>query len=330
MPRRRAFTLIELLVVIAIIAVLIGLLLPAVQQIRAAAARLKCQNNLKQLALATHNYHDAVGRFPPGLERVGDNGRHTTLFVELLPNVEQDALYRSWDFAVPMNNLQGGTGSRAATMLSILLCPVDDYNQNPVFAGGNAYASLTSYAGNGGTRSMIPANARADGMFFMTGALALPRPNARAVKMADVHDGLSNTLMLGERVHVDGNWDSWLSAPITPPPSPPLQSVSTFGVWAGVGIDAIADVTLSTYVTINYGQPWPYVPPLPPLPPPPVPWDSFVASYEARRSAFGSKHGRGANFALGDGSVRWVKQTIELSIYQALSTRSGGETAQIE
>src|SRR5262245_12036507 len=126
---RRGFSLIELLVVIAIVAVLIGLLLPAVQKVRAAAAGVQCLNNLKQIALAAHNCHNATGQFPVGVRlpvMVGDRPTGgTNLWVELLPYFEQDNLYRKWDYYDNRNNVAGGRNATQAQVIKILLCPAD-------------------------------------------------------------------------------------------------------------------------------------------------------------------------------------------------------------
>src|SRR5580698_3502048 len=132
--RRSAFTLIELMVVIAIIAVLIGMLLPAVQKVREAAACAQCRNNLKQVALAAHSYHEANGYFPPGVAQPGPDGRYTSVFVELLPYFEQTAIAARWDFSNPNNDF-GGQGSLAATVLPMLICPSQPVSQNPANFG---------------------------------------------------------------------------------------------------------------------------------------------------------------------------------------------------
>jgi prepilin-type N-terminal cleavage/methylation domain-containing protein len=133
---RRGFTLIELLVVIAIIAILIGLILPAVQQVRAAAARLQCQNHLHQLNVATHNFigsHD--GFLPVGVGQPGADGRNTNVFVELLPYLEQDNLHARWDFTNYSANF-GGDGSPASAALSLFVCPAQSSQPNPIPLGG--------------------------------------------------------------------------------------------------------------------------------------------------------------------------------------------------
>ncbi|MFO0930863.1 MAG: DUF1559 domain-containing protein, partial [Gemmataceae bacterium] len=173
MKRRQAFTLIELLVVIAIIAILIGLLLPAVQKVREAAARMQCSNNLKQLGIAAHAYHGDYGAFPPGVHQLSfaaaPKYRGVTLFVHLLPYLEQDNLARNWDRTDPLTNTTGGATSRTATVLKGLLCPSDTIGQNPIDGGSGRWYALTSYGGNGGTRSYDPQFASNDGLFFVTG-----------------------------------------------------------------------------------------------------------------------------------------------------------------
>jgi prepilin-type N-terminal cleavage/methylation domain-containing protein/prepilin-type processing-associated H-X9-DG protein len=330
--RRAAFTLIELLVVIAIIAILIGLLLPAVQKVRAAAARIKCSNNLKQIALAAHNYHSTYDRFPQGYDQPGggQGERKSSVFVELLPFYEQDNLYHIWDFFAPTANREFGTTARAATVLPVLLCPVDRLGANPVQLTGNRYAAITSYGGNGGTRAYRPPFATADGVFHTTGPSSFPRPNQKPVRLADVTDGASNTLLFGERYHGDGNWDAWLAAPLMPPPTPALQAMGTYGYWAPAGPFGIVDVTLSGHAAINYGTPVGYSLPPPPLMPPPVPWTDYEGNHDLRLAAYGSGHSGGANFALADGSVRFLRDTLPIDTLRALSTRANGEVVSAD
>lgn len=169
-PRRRGFTLIELLVVIAIIAVLIGLLLPAVQKVRTAAARATSQNNLKQLALALHNYESANGRLPGMQASTGPYGNSFgfSVHAQLLPYIEQENLHRLVDFRQPLFTgvwpvsltLNPAQAPAAATVVKLFLCPAD--GQEPLFttnAGGGVHAG-TNYvvnlgSGRGGSTAHI-------------------------------------------------------------------------------------------------------------------------------------------------------------------------------
>src|SRR5262249_29744418 len=161
--RRRGFTLLELLVSIAIIGVLLALLLPAVQKVREAANRILCANNLRQIALATINYHDTYGKFPTGGRvpvYVGDRPTGgTNLWVELLRYFEQDNLYKEWDFCDNRNNVAGGRNAITAHVIKLLLCPSDPLPETVTqLTGGVAppwshgFYGMSSYGGNAGTR----------------------------------------------------------------------------------------------------------------------------------------------------------------------------------
>ena len=221
--RDSGFTLVELLVVIAIIGILIALLLPAVQAAREAARRTQCTNTLKQLALAAHHYHDAAGSFPPALVFTRFYPTPTprysgvSLFLHLLPYFEMGNLHAQWDFADPESVFNGGRESLSAKGPN-LLCPSEPESENPLYYSRHIwgmpterYLNVTSYAGNGGTRSYHPDSGHlmADGIFFHVGPSSAPQPNQQPVRLADITDGTSNTLLFGERSRWDPNYNTF-------------------------------------------------------------------------------------------------------------------------
>ena len=335
MTRKPGFTLVELLVVIAIIGILIALLLPAVQAAREAARRMQCSNQLKQIALATHNYHDVVRTFPPAMllsqyDSSKARYRGASLFVLLLPYLEQTSLHDAWDFSNPNANFNGGLQSRAAQGPNLLLCPSEPESENPLHystrltgASMDRYISATSYGGNAGTRSYHPASGflATDGVFFMAGPGSLPEANQPTVRLADIHDGTSNTLLLGERSRWDPNYNTFAEQGWD-------WEFRYYGNWAATSSSGVAHVSLSSYSPINYRLPFNYE--HRDGASPPAGSDSDFEYYiDLRVCAFGSNHPGGANFAMADGSVRFLSESMPLATLRALSARHGGETATL-
>ncbi len=318
----RGFTLIELLVVMAIIAILIGLLLPAVQKIREAANRSACSNNLKQIALGCHAYEFVQGSYPPGLAQPGADGRITSLFVELLPYIEQGNIYSEWDFVSPDNNFTGsGGGTRA---IKIYVCPSAGIVQNPATYGSRSIG-LVTYAGNGGSKSYPDADATADGIFHECGPQSKPASGQMPVKPAMILDGLSNTLMFAERNPGDPAMDSYDTAPFVPTPDPPLMAMTSYCGWGSPpGPTAIISVTVSAWGPPNFSFPTTYEPPTDGTNLP-VNWNDYVDDVVFRLNAMGSRHSGSVNIALADGSVRVIRGGSTATL-TALFTRAGGES----
>jgi prepilin-type N-terminal cleavage/methylation domain-containing protein/prepilin-type processing-associated H-X9-DG protein len=315
MRSHRGFTLIELLVVIALIAVLLGLLLPAVQQARAAAARVGCANNLKQIGLALHGYAAAQGRFPPGFiytEPVVVPGGVTPKVWDrpppieflrsynpgwgwaavLLPQVEQDPLSRRINYQLPIGESEPGL---AATTLKVYTCPAD--TRAGVFDVADTYAfpvlsaATNSYAGNSG--------ANGTEFFGVKPGSGVLFANSR-VKVGEVTDGTSQTIAVGERAGI------LAQAP-----------------WAGA-------VTYGT-VTTTPAAPV-YVSVMLPAPAMPLARVGFKKLHDpwAEPDDFFSPHPGLVQFAFADGSVRPVRTGTDVPVLRALATRAGGETVGAE
>jgi prepilin-type processing-associated H-X9-DG protein len=298
-------------VVIAIIAVLIGLLLPAVQKVRAAAARIQCQNNLKQIGIALHTYHNDYQRFPSGIMApLGSASgailpsscprcaqppmpnRFGSWLTMILPYVEQDNLYRqaataSQDFTQREYSYAGSASAPGAVPVKTYVCPAD-YVPLPTIQYSVYYFGVNSYFGNAGTKAWPVSSASLNGVLYYNSA----------VRLTDVTDGTSNTLLAGERYSRD--------------PAVSDTDLSSWRGWAwsnsNSGGDSLGDTS------------WPMNSP------------ASVIGVDARKCNFGSGHAGGANFLMCDGSVRFLSTSSVAGIanYQRLSVPNDGNVVTLD
>lgn len=302
---RRAFTLIELLVVIAIIAILIGLLLPAVQKVREAAARMKCQNNLKQIGLALHSFHDANNALPPGISTGISpanipNWDRRSWAIFILPYVEQTAMFAAVEAraaalasgAASGYTISGWTGFDVA--VPVFQCPSDPNSPKTQTVSGNPQGAHGNYALCAG-----------NGYFGPTGTaenLNGPFYSKSRTRMEAIHDGTSNTIFAAEILVVKDTTQH------------DLRGRYHNAVHGGVIFSTLnpPNTTVGDRVNGNYCIPQNKAP--------------CAAPTAATQAIFArSFHTGGVNSLMGDGSVRLIIDGVDVTIYQALGTIIGGE-----
>jgi len=305
-PSRRAFTLVELLVVIAIIGILIALLLPAVQAAREAARRSSCTNQVKQLSLAVHNYHDTFKRIPPGTLSTntttystagwctsGSNANNRAPWtVLLLPFIEQTNLHEQFNMGEAFTASTNVAGSSTNHALSLL--------NNPTYQCPSDRNSLSdkdniNYLGvqGGGPIAAASCTSTSDRRVFYVTGMMIHNGN---LKFSNATDGTSNVFLIGESkycVTADARGDGYHMT---------WASTSKLDSWAMPGAIAAAVLQINSY-----------------------PGDGGkVDTFNYQSRLFGSFHPGGCQFGLLDGSVHFVSETINLDVYQTLANRDDG------
>ena len=305
--RRLAFTLIELLVVIAIIAILIALLVPAVQKVREAAARTQCINNLKQIALAVHGFHDANKRLPYNGDKAGSgtSADSWSFFARMLPFLDQMPLYQS--AGIDTTSLLGNVAEQ--TNIAVFFCPSDSaqgsspspFVANDYYLGGSL--PLSKYLGSSGSNwcwgdyphtgpsgncDCFNVAPYGDGVFFRNDI-------TRKLTLSQIADGTSNTFMIGEDIPHLNCWSAWPYA---------NTAIGTCAIPPNTVLEKNYGICDAAAVTAN--SVWQYT------------------------FGFASRHPGGLNFAYADGTVHYISQAIDMPTYWAMSTITGGETLQID
>jgi prepilin-type processing-associated H-X9-DG protein len=298
--RRPGYGLFQLLVVIAIIALLIGMLLPAVQKVREAAARMESQNHLKQIGIAIHSSHDVNAKFPAGVDE-----QHFSAFAHLLPYIEQDNIYKKIDFK--KDSAAKANAEIRAVTIKTFLSP-REVNRQP-----DPKAGPTSYFLVAGSKSPLEDN---NGVFYKESGL----------KFTDITDGTSNTLFTVESLTGDGG----RKATTVARQHVRLKQADLKNIKEETGVKDFED---DKHIAGNRGGAW-------------IDGRYLQATMSMTR-AFNDKKpdvdcggtgghagvrslAGGANVGMGDGSVRFVSGTLELSVWQALATRNGGEVVNID
>ncbi len=321
--RRQGFTLIELLVVIAIIAVLIGLLVPAVQKVRAAASRLQCQNNMRQIGLAMHNHESAMGVLPPGYEqKVSPDYPNIPAFrwrwsalARLTPYLEQTAVYNMCDLLHPLYDQTGKVMDLKGNVLAvqqtipIFMCPSDPLSgtqPDPSFGPTN-FVFCVGSGRNGAIRLET-----ADGVFY----------KGSKTKLTDILDGTSNTAMISETLLGQG------TAGYTSAPTDPMVRERVYAWIGSKGLMDAAKCAGSTDFRTDRNTRW-------------ADGDAYETLYDhgntpnssnidcistsANWKGARSKHSGGVNLMRCDGSVTFISNNINADTGQSLGARAGGE-----